>query len=210
MLQRRASGSQRRNLGCVVRYTGPELVTSRLAGPDLARGIDSGRVTGKPQVEELRRFLTPDRLRHPDARNHLRCEPAPSGIKARLTHPKRVGSFVSLCRALCWPLQAVSGLVSSNCRLILTARHNLSLGMNAEGIFLAERIFGVTIVNSEGKQVPVRYIGEQHVREDLGRIPSGQDWLSQIKPARWMYGQRLAQGDSESILTKLNSQNTNP
>jgi hypothetical protein len=58
-------------------------------------------------------------------------------------------------------------------------------------IFLAERIFGVAIVNSEGKQVPVRYIGEQHVKQDLGRIPTAQDWLSQVKPERWMYGQRL-------------------
>jgi len=35
------------------------------------------------------------------------------------------------------------------------------------------------------------------VREDLGRIPTAQDWLSQIKPARWMYGRRLEQDDSE-------------
>ena len=77
-------------------------------------------------------------------------------------------------------------------------RHR-ALRHHAEGIFLAERIFGVAIVNYEGKRVPVRYIGEQHVREDLGRIPTAQDWLSQIKPARWMYGQRLEQGDSESI-----------
>ena len=39
--------------------------------------------------------------------------------------------------------------------------------------------------------VPVRYVGEQHVKEDLGRIPTAQDWLMQIKPQRWMYGQRL-------------------
>ena len=76
-------------------------------------------------------------------------------------------------------------------RLSLTARHNLSLGMNAEGIFLAERLFGIAIVNSDGREVPVRFVGEQHVREDLGRIPTAQDWLLQIKPARWMYGQRL-------------------
>lgn len=36
-----------------------------------------------------------------------------------------------------------------------------------------------------------RYIGEQHVKEDLWRIPTAQDWLSQIKPARWMYDQSL-------------------
>ena len=62
--------------------------------------------------------------------------------------------------------------------------------MNSEGIRW-ERIFGVAMTNSEGNQVPVRYIGEQHVKEDLGRIPTAQDWLSQIKPARWMYGQRF-------------------
>ena len=60
-------------------------------------------------------------------------------------------------------------------------RHR-ALRHHAEGIFLCERIFGVAIINSEGKQVPVRYIGEQHVSEDLGRIPTAQDWLSQIKP----------------------------
>ncbi len=42
-------------------------------------------------------------------------------------------------------------------------RHR-SLRHHSEGIFLCERIFGVAITNSEGKQVPVRYIGEQHVR----------------------------------------------
>jgi len=56
---------------------------------------------------------------------------------------------------------------------------------------LAEKLFGVAIVNSDGNKVPVRSVGEQHVREDLGRIPTAQDWLLQIKPQRWMYGQRL-------------------
>lgn len=63
--------------------------------------------------------------------------------------------------------------------------------MNAEGIFAAERQFGINITNSEGKLVPVRYIGEQHVREDLGRIPSLQDWLLNIQPQPWMRGQKL-------------------
>jgi hypothetical protein len=72
-------------------------------------------------------------------------------------------------------------------------RHR-ALRHHAEGILLCERIFGVAITNSQGKQVPVRYIGEQHVREDLGRIPTAQDWLSQIKPVRWMYGHYAALG----------------
>lgn len=64
-------------------------------------------------------------------------------------------------------------------------RHR-ALRHHAEGIYMAERIFGVTIKNADGKQVPVRYIGEQHVREDLGRIPSVQDWFSKIEGERWM------------------------
>ena len=62
-------------------------------------------------------------------------------------------------------------------------RHR-ALRHHAEGISLAEKLFGVAIVNSDGNQVPVRYVGEQHVREDLGRIPTAQDWLLQITPQR--------------------------
>jgi len=69
-------------------------------------------------------------------------------------------------------------------------RHR-ALRHHAEGIFLCEKLFGITITNSEGKLVPVRYVGEQHVNEDLGRVPTAQDWLMQIKPQRWMYGQSL-------------------
>jgi hypothetical protein len=68
-------------------------------------------------------------------------------------------------------------------------RHR-ALRHHSGGIFLAEKLFGIAIVNSDGEQVPVRYVGELHVREDLGRIPTVQDWLSQIQPQPWMYGQR--------------------
>ena len=44
----------------------------------------------------------------------------------------------------------------------------------------------MAIKNSDGKMVPVRAIGEQHVIEDLGRIPTAADWLRMIKPERWM------------------------
>jgi hypothetical protein len=51
---------------------------------------------------------------------------------------------------------------------------------------IAETIFGITIVNSTGRHVPVRLIGEQHVFEDLGRIPSFADWVRCIRPEPWM------------------------
>ena len=61
-------------------------------------------------------------------------------------------------------------------------RHR-ALRHHAEGIFLAERIFGITVLNRDKIEVPVRYLGEQHVREDLGRIPTDQDWLERIHPS---------------------------
>lgn len=64
-------------------------------------------------------------------------------------------------------------------------RHR-ALRHHSEGIFLCEAIFGVTIVNSNGRQIPVRWIGEQHVSEDLAIIPSAADWLREIAPKRWM------------------------
>lgn len=66
-------------------------------------------------------------------------------------------------------------------------RHR-ALRHHSEGIFAAEKEFGVTITNSDGRVVPVRYIGEQHVKEDLGKIPTLADWLLNIQPQGWMLG----------------------
>lgn len=51
---------------------------------------------------------------------------------------------------------------------------------------MAERFFGTTITVSTGRKVPVRLIGEQHVIEDLGFIPSFADWVRCIRPEPWM------------------------
>jgi hypothetical protein len=64
-------------------------------------------------------------------------------------------------------------------------RHR-ALRHHSQGIFECERQFGITIVNADGRTVPVRAVGEQHVMEDLGRIPSLQDWLGEIRPTEWM------------------------
>lgn len=71
-------------------------------------------------------------------------------------------------------------------KLIGDFRHR-ALRHHAEGIFLCEHFFGPYITNRQGKKVPVRFIGEQHVREDLGFIPSAEDWLSSIQAKPWMW-----------------------
>lgn len=57
---------------------------------------------------------------------------------------------------------------------------------HAHGIFECEDTFGTTITLSTGRVIPVRWIAERHVIEDMGYIPTVGDWLSCIKPARWM------------------------
>jgi hypothetical protein len=66
-------------------------------------------------------------------------------------------------------------------------RHR-ALRHHSEGIYLLEKIFGATITLSMGRVLPVRFIGEQHVLEDLGRIPTVADWLGKIQPESWMLG----------------------
>ena len=60
-------------------------------------------------------------------------------------------------------------------------RHR-ALRHHAESVFMLERFFGPAIAISTGRVVPVRLIGEQHVREDLGFIPSFADWVRCIRP----------------------------
>ena len=65
-------------------------------------------------------------------------------------------------------------------------RHR-ALRHHSLGIFWAEEKFGTTITNSDGKHIPVRLIGEQHVKEDFGgKIPTVADWLSGIPAQKWM------------------------
>ena len=51
---------------------------------------------------------------------------------------------------------------------------------------MAETTFGHTLTLSTGRVIPTRWVGEQHVREDLGFIPSFADWVKAIRPERWM------------------------
>jgi hypothetical protein len=74
-----------------------------------------------------------------------------------------------------------------------------ALRHHTQGIFEAERLFGRALINSAGRVVPVRWIGEQHVKEDCrGRVPSMCDWLGRIKPESWM-GNGHIDADSPAI-----------
>jgi hypothetical protein len=66
-------------------------------------------------------------------------------------------------------------------------RHRLILH-NSFGISVAEQVFGLAITNSDGRRVFVREIGQQHVLEDLGTIPTLGDCLQEVRIRPWMAG----------------------
>lgn len=71
------------------------------------------------------------------------------------------------------------------------ARHRLVLH-NSFGIFLCEQQFGTFITLEGGKQVSVRDIGEQHVIDDLGHIPSLVEVLDNAKlPTNIVSGKKM-------------------
>lgn len=58
------------------------------------------------------------------------------------------------------------------------------------GIYECKEKFGTVITNSDGRKIAVRWIGEQHVQEDCGFIPSVKDWFDCIKTKPWMHKTR--------------------
>lgn len=56
------------------------------------------------------------------------------------------------------------------------------------GIFLCEQVFGHVITNSDKIKVSVRDLGEQHLIEDLGFIPTVADYLNCLNYQPWMHG----------------------
>ena len=73
---------------------------------------------------------------------------------------------------------------------------------NSFGCYLAEKVFGTNITNSDGKLISVRDIAENHIAEDLGFIPTLQDWLKEIPVKPWMEGK--AKGNRK-ILMEFNN-----
>lgn len=82
----------------------------------------------------------------------------------------------------------IHNLLDSSKGTIADSRHR-ALTHNAWFLStILERIFGVTITNSDGRTVSVRDVGEQHVLEDYKKrfIPSAQDFLQEIEVKEWM------------------------
>lgn len=56
------------------------------------------------------------------------------------------------------------------------------------GCYLVEQVFGTLITNSDGKEISTRDIAEEHIEQDLGFIPTMNDWLEKLPLEPWMSG----------------------
>ena len=83
--------------------------------------------------------------------------------------------------------QAIHDFFDSSKAHLADIRHRALLH-SSFGIFMVEQVFGTTITNSDGKVISVRDIGEDHVMEDMGFIPTVEKWIRNIPIADWMWG----------------------
>jgi hypothetical protein len=68
-------------------------------------------------------------------------------------------------------------------------RHRM-LRHHSQGVIECEDKFGVYIVNSDKRKVPVKSIAEQHIIEDMGWIPTLKEWFKYIQVQPWMAGRK--------------------
>lgn len=58
------------------------------------------------------------------------------------------------------------------------------------GCYITEQVFGVYFENSDGKVVSTRDIAEEHIIEDLQKIPTVADYLEDMPLYDWLGGPR--------------------
>ena len=85
--------------------------------------------------------------------------------------------------------QPIHDFIDSSKVAVPDMRHR-SMLHSAWGVYIVERVFGTLITNSDGKQVSTRGLAEEHVIEDLGFIPTMQDYLQHMTLELWMSGKR--------------------
>ena len=82
---------------------------------------------------------------------------------------------------------AIHDFMDSTKAALPDIRHRAILH-SAFGCFIVERVFGHTLTNSQNRLVSVRDVAEDHVKEDLGTIPTLERWLSKLPMEPWMAG----------------------
>jgi hypothetical protein len=85
--------------------------------------------------------------------------------------------------------QAINDFIDHSKSAIADVRHRAILH-SAFGCYLVEQVFGTTITNSDHVEVSTRDIAEEHIKEDLGFIPTAEHWLKNMRIEPWMGGEK--------------------
>lgn len=86
--------------------------------------------------------------------------------------------------------QEIHDFIDSSKAAMPDIRHRAILH-SAFGIYIVEKVFGTTITNSDNKVLSVRDIAEDHVMQDLGFIPTLENYLNNMQIQLWMSGTEL-------------------
>ena len=81
----------------------------------------------------------------------------------------------------------IDDFIDSTKQAVADVRHRAILH-SAFGCYLVERVFGRTRINSDGKEYSPRDIAEDHIQQDLGFIPTMEQYLNNMTIQPWMSG----------------------
>jgi RNA-binding protein YlmH len=78
-------------------------------------------------------------------------------------------------------------LIDCTKQFLPDVRHRMILHNNF-GIYIAQRVFGELMTNSDNRVIMVKDIAEQHILDDLHRIPTLEQCLQGMPLLNWMGG----------------------
>ena len=81
----------------------------------------------------------------------------------------------------------IDDFIDSSKQAVADVRHRAILH-SAFGCFIVEQVFGRTRINSEGKVYSPRDVAEDHILQDLGFIPTMEQYLGNMTIQPWMSG----------------------
>jgi hypothetical protein len=81
----------------------------------------------------------------------------------------------------------IDDFIDSSKAAVPDVRHRAILH-SAFGCFIVEQVFGRTRVNSDGKEYSPRDVAEDHILQDLGFIPTMEQYLNNMTIQPWMSG----------------------
>jgi hypothetical protein len=96
----------------------------------------------------------------------------------------------------------IDDFIDSSKAAVADVRHRAVLH-SAFGCFIVEQMFGRTRVNSDGKEYSPRDIAEDHIQQDLGFIPTMEQYLNNMTIQPWMSGTEKKNTGSKSKFIKL-------